>query len=422
MPTISQTESWKTYTTKISSALEITAYILCFTTMIVALFDNNLSMKLYTGITILSVLALSMRGKPTLYSLRYWILPLSILALGSVDVIWYSTFKMDDSPFRGTYHSYLNAAKIFIFGAFITFMALTTKIRLKKEFPLYILYSLSFIIAGIAYYVKSTTGIDRLNFGIGTATGAAYSIILVGIVSAISILYTKRNHPFLFLLNALAVLYALGLTQTRSALLIFPILCTLALIACYIKSPKTLFFSVIGFFTLLALIIVAFSKPIYNRYHEGVKDLTKYSTGNSDSSLGARLAMYEVGAIIFANAPLSARSADERYRKMRSLANERPYLRTALRFSKVHLHNEFIEAASLKGIAGIFSTLFFYTALLFTVYYHRSLGLFMITLAIIGTGLSDVILWSRSIPIVLMTAMVILIFIKRKKVIEDQPQ
>lgn len=422
MPTISQTESWKTYTTKISSALEITAYILCFTTMIVALFDNNLSMKLYTGITILSVLALSMRGKPTLYSLRYWILPLSILALGSVDVIWYSTFKMDDSPFRGTYHSYLNAAKIFIFGAFITFMALTTKIRLKKEFPLYILYSLSFIIAGIAYHIKSTAGIIRLDFGIGTATGAAYSIIIIGILSGVSILYTQRNHPILFLLNALAILYTLVLTQTRSALLIFPVLCALVLFARYMKSPKKLFFSIIGFFVLLAFMISIFSKPTYDRYHQGVNDLTNYSAGKSNNSLGARLAMYESGAKIFAKAPFSARSAEERYELMNSLAQKRPYLNSTLQYANIHLHNEFIEAASLKGIAGILSTLFFYAALFFTVYYHRSLGLFAITLAVIGTGLSDVILWSRSIPIVLMTAMVILIFIKRKKVIEDQPQ
>ena len=132
--------------------------------------------------------------------------------------------------------------------------------------------------------------------------------------------------------------------------------------------------------------------------------------------------MYESGAKIFAKAPFSARSAEERYELMNSLAQKRPYLNSTLQYANIHLHNEFIEAASLKGIAGILSTLFFYAALFFTVYYHRSLGLFAITLAVIVTGLSDVILWSRSIPIVLMTAMVILIFIKRKKVIEDQPQ
>lgn len=363
MPTLSLASPWRHYATKTSSALEITTYLLCTITLIVALFDNTLSMKLYNVTAILGLLALLLRGKPESYSVQYWLLPLAILIIGALDIAWYSTFKVDNSPFRATYHSYLNAAKIFLFGAFLILLALTSRIRFKKELPLYILYSLSFFIAGYAYYIKTTTGMARLDFGIGTATGAAYSIMFVGIVSGISILYARRNHPILFLLNAIAIFYALALTQTRSTLLIFPVICALSLVAGYIKSPKKLFFSVIGFFIALVVLIVLFSKPIYNRFHEGVSDLTRYSQGNSKSSLGARLAMYEIGFDIFKEAPLAARSADTRAQQMKELASEDKYLQGALEFSNIHLHNEFIEAASLKGIAGVLSTLLFYIAL-----------------------------------------------------------
>ncbi|MFZ7816446.1 hypothetical protein [Escherichia coli] len=64
-------------------------------------------------------------------------------------------------------------------------------------------------------YINSIHENDRISFGVGTATGAAYSTMLIGIVSGVAILYTKKNHPFLFLLNSCAVLYVLALTQTR---------------------------------------------------------------------------------------------------------------------------------------------------------------------------------------------------------------
>lgn len=415
MPTLSLISPWRRYATKTSSALEITTYLLCTITLIVALFDNTLSMKLYNVTAILGLLALLLRGKPESYSVQYWLLPLAIFIIGALDVAWYSAFKVDHSPFRATYHSYLNTAKIFLFGAFLTLLALTSRIRFKKELPLYILYSLSFFIAGYACYIKALTGVPRIHFGIGSATGAAYSIMFVGIVSGISILYSQRKHPVLFLLNAIAIFYALALTQTRSALLIFPVICALSLVAGYIKSPKKLFFSVIAFFIALAILVALFSQPIYNRFHEGFSDLTRYDQGNSKSSLGARLAMYEIGFDIFKEAPLAARSADTRAQRMTELARENKYLQGALEFSNVHLHNEFIEAASLKGIAGVLSTLLFYVALFFTVYYHRSLGLFALTLAIIGTGLSDVILWSRSVPIIIITAIVLMLFLKKNR-------
>lgn len=415
MPVLSHVNSWKPYTRKVSCILEVTAYLLCFVTLIVALFNNNLSMKLYNITAITGILALVLRGKPNRFSVQNWLLPLSILIIGVIDVLWYSAFKVDNSPFRATYHSYLNTGKIFIFGACLTLLVLTSKIRFKKELPLYLLYSLSFIIAGYACYLKATTGTPRLDFGIGTATGAAYSIMFVGIVSSISILYSQRNHPLLFLVNVLAVFYVLVLTQTRSTLLIFPVICALALVAGYLKSPKKMFFSVIGFLIALVVLVAVFSKPIYNRYHEGVSDLTRYSNGNSNNSLGARLAMYEIGFDIFKEAPLAARSADARGQRMNELATQHNYLKSTLKFANIHLHNEFIEAASLKGIAGVLSTLLFYAALFFTVYYHRSLGLFAMTLAIIGTGLSDVILWSRSIPIILITAIVLMLFIKKNR-------
>lgn len=415
MPALRHIDSWKPRIIKASTFLEICTYVLCFSAFIIALVDDNLSMKIYSITAVMGVIALILRGKPQSYNIQHWLLPLSLLTIGILDLIWYSMFKESHSPFRSTYHSYLNTAKIFMLGAPLALLALNTRIKTKKEFHLYILYSLSFIIAAYAHYIKAETGVARIDFGIGTATGAAYSIMFIGIVSAVSILYTKRNHPLLFILNVSAIFYALVLTQTRSSLLLFPVICALALVACYIKSPKKLFYSVISFLILMVALIAIFSKPIYNRYHQAVSDIDRYNNNNSVSSLGARLAMYEIGFDIFKEHPFNLRSADERAQRMNEIVKEKNYLKGSLVFTNVHLHNEFVEAASLKGIAGVLATLLFYCTLFFTVYHRRSLGLFALTIAFIGTGLSDVIIWSRSIPIIMVTAIILVLFIKKNR-------
>lgn len=64
--------------------------------------------------------------------------------------------------------------------------------------------------------------------------------------------------------------------------------------------------------------------------------------------------MYEIGLDIFKESPFSFRSAESRAESMNLLVAEHSRLRGALDFSNVHLHNEIIEAASLKGMMGIF--------------------------------------------------------------------
>ena len=214
---------WKGYARKTASVLEIMTFTLCAVTLLTALIDNNLGMKLFNITGILAILTLISKGKHTALSGKACILPATVLLIGLVDVIWYSSFKVDNSPFRATYHSYLNTAKIFLFGAFVILLASTSRFKVKKSALFYLFYAISFVIFAYAAYIKFVNGVDRIDFGIGTATGAAYSIMLIGILSGIAIFYVEKSHPLLFLLNAAAVFTALIFTQTRSAVLLFPV-------------------------------------------------------------------------------------------------------------------------------------------------------------------------------------------------------
>ena len=119
--------------------------------------------------------------------------------------------------------------------------------------------------------------------------------------------------------------------------------------------------------------------------------------------------------MIFKESPLSWRSADERSHEVSELIKQDKTLSPVRLFTNIHLHNEIIESASLKGIVGILSIIAFYAALMFSVYYYRSLGLFAFSLAIIGTGLSDVILWARSIPIIIVCGLTLLLLFNKQR-------
>ncbi|XTZ38269.1 O-antigen ligase family protein [Salmonella enterica] len=415
MPISMICNNWKNTHTKVAFHLEIITFIFSTITLLIAMVDNNLSMKLFNISSILALLTLIIRGKPANTDWKTMIIPASILFIGVVDIIWYELFKVENSFFRGTYHSYINTAKIFIFGAFMVYLAATSRIKFEKDIILYCFYSISFLIFGLALFQKYSAGMDRVDFGIGTSTGAAYSIMLLGLISAVSILYTQKNHPLLFIVNAVLILAALIMTQTRSTVLIFPIICCIAIATHYNKKPKKLFLSVCAFLVLLIMLGLIFSKPIAHRYEAAVKDIDLYQQDNSHSSLGARLAMYEVGITIFQNEPLKWRSAEERAKKTEAMITHNKSLSSTLPFLNIHLHNELIESASLKGLVGAISTLSFYVALLFSVYYYRSLGLFIFALAIIGLGLSDVIIWSRSIPIIIICGIMVMLLFNSKR-------
>lgn len=415
MPVSMNAQTWKGRSEKAAFIMEYGTFIFSAVTLLVAMVNNNLSMKLFNICGILALLTLIIKGRSSNLTWKSFALPASILFIGIIDLIWYKLFKVNNSPFQATYHNYINTVRVFIFGFFMVLLAATTKIKYKSSALLYLLYSVSFIILGYALFQKFSIGLDRIDYGIGTSTGAAYSIMLVGLISAVAILYTPKSHPLLFVLNTVMVFAALVMTQTRSSILIFPVICCITIVTYYLKNPKKLFLGVCGFMALLIVLGLVFSQSIAKRYDAAVNDINLYQQGKGNTSLGARFAMYEAGLMIFKDAPLSWRSADERSYEVSELIKQDKTLSPVRLFTNIHLHNEIIESASLKGIVGIFSIIVFYAALMFSVYYYRSLGLFAFSLAIIGTGLSDVILWARSIPIIIVCGLTLLLLFNKQR-------
>ena len=413
MPVSMNAQTWKGRSEKAAFIMEYGTFIISAATLVVAMINNNLSMKLFNICGILAILTLIIKGRSSNINWKIFALPASILFIGIIDLIWYKLFKVSNSPFQATYHNYINTVRVFIFGFFIVLLAATTKIKYKSSVLLYLLYSVSFIILGYALFQKFSIGMDRIDFGICTSTGAAYSIMLVGLISAVSILYTSRRHPLLFVLNTVMVFAALVMTQTRSSILIFPIICCVTIATYYLKNTKKLLLGMCGFLALMIVLGLVFSHSISSRYDAAVNDINLYQQGDGNSSLGARFAMYRSGMTLFKEAPLKWRSAEERSQEVENLIVKDKTLSSAMVYINVHLHNEIVENASLKGIIGVISVLCFYAALIFSAWYYRALGLFAFSLAIIGTGLSDVLIWARSVPIIIICGLTLLLLFNK---------
>lgn len=380
-------------------------------TLLTAVFFNNFSMKIYIIAVGLSIIGLIINIKHRRYDFVRLGLPSSMLMLGIIDIIWYKVFKTNGSLFSGTYHNYINMGKIFIFSFFPILIVTTSKNDLKLKYLPYLLYSSTFILFIVAIYLKLTTNIVRLDFGIGTATGAAYSIVIVGIISSSAILYAPINNTMLYVINCIVVYLMIIMTETRAAIIVFPLIMILILASRKNITYKEILKSIGIVAALLLITMTIFKNNISDRYKNALDDITQYQQNNSINSLGARLAMYEAGYKIFIASPIKWRSAETRSEEITKLAQENKIYLGTIPFLNIHLHNDLIESASLKGVSGIITTLLFYIFALSFAWNNKSIILASITISIALIGCSDVLLISKSLPIIIVTTLILAIYI-----------
>ncbi|BDH44010.1 hypothetical protein TUM12370_00540 [Salmonella enterica subsp. enterica serovar Choleraesuis] len=309
--------------------------------------------------------------------------------------------------------------KVFIYGFFPTLLMSTSTTTKLNKYLYAAIYLLTFIILTSALYLKFSSKIIRLDFGIGSATGAAYTILLIGFISGTAILCTNKKNLILYILNTASVFTLILFTETRSAILVFPVISIITIAYTYGATRKELLTSTGIFIILIALVLMTFKDQITHRYEVALNDIQQYKNSNSWTSLGARLAMYEVGLKSFQNSPLIWKSAESRAENIRKYARENKIYNGALPFLNIHLHNEIIESASIKGIAGILSTMIFYLSLCILAFRRKSILLAGLLIAIVSLGLSDVLLWARSIPIIIIMTIVIAIAIESHKKISS---
>lgn len=143
--------------------------------------------------------------------------------------------------------------------------------------------------------------------------------------------------------------------------MVYPLLSIGLFFIHYRHNHNILVRALLGFVILVGIAAIPLKPVIESRYQNFLIDLHSYNQNNSNTSIGARLAMQRAG-IEAGKGHHWGSHLNNVGRKFSDLPSViLPY--KALEFINVHLHNEIIDTFSLKGIAGVIVLLLLYTAM-----------------------------------------------------------
>ncbi len=242
---------------------------------------------------------------------------------------------------------------------------------------------------------------DRIVLGISraTLTAYAYSAVALSIMTLIARHCTSGLKYLGLLLIALVSLYIIFLTETRSSMVLHLLLAVLLALATLWKDKKLTPKSLSILILMVVVVVGACSRSslVKSRFDLTLNEYHLYEKGDDQTSLGSRFTMWKMGVMVFEQHPLGQSETSRNQSITQYLNSHNQPNSWALRYMKVHLHNEFIQMASLSGIFGILTLLFFFGVLMFRNGISGFLlnPISMVTLSAFLYGLTDVLLISE---------------------------
>ncbi|MDW5502765.1 O-antigen ligase family protein [Pseudomonas lundensis] len=320
----------------------------------------------------------------------------AIVLIGLVKIVW-TLVLYRHAPDYGLGATQLDAGKKLIVGGILIFYITQFSHYLATfDYRRYLLicFALAFILAtGYGLY-QVYNGIDRIAMSTNRATIAAYLYSALSIL-LIYLLIKAKNSSICYPLASAAVFIIsfliITMTGTRAAILAHPLLILLMVLFHYRKIHlKSLLIAIV----LIGLGIVAsYNKYIKPKIEQTSTEIMLYQQGDDFSSLGSRFSLWSVGLNIFTQHPYG-NTVEARHAQAAEIVINDPKNKTAMVYIDSHLHDELLEAASLQGIVGLLTVLFFYAYTLTLAIRQKNTPLLMIGCCMIVYGLSDVMLIS----------------------------
>lgn len=301
-------------------------------------------------------------------------------------------------------------AKRWIIASVIAYYILNYRSKISPQN----IRSFIFTSMSVAFIAGSTYGIiqgvisnERIILGINRATLTAYAYSAFALAFSSLIAHNfKQNYKYLAQVSVLLIsTYVIILTQTRSAMFIHPLLGLTLLVACMYKD-RLLNIKVlaISLFALVAVISLN-SKILTDRINATKQEIAAYNSGNDFTSLGSRFSMWKLGLYSFKEYPFG-QSESHRNDIITDYLNDHKENSAATVFLKVHLHNEFIQYASIFGIFGVLILFVFFISLLFKISQPKIIGpVGIATLAVLLYGATDVLLTSIELIVIFSTTL-----------------
>ncbi|EPG8312118.1 O-antigen ligase family protein [Klebsiella aerogenes] len=302
-------------------------------------------------------------------------LSLTLLMLGASQLIWSYRFPGNPAEIYMADVSYPRSGAYLMIGAVMMLLLpgvlRTTAIQYGKSLSYVLVAGFSVLTLYALHYHFFVSG-DRLRID-NSATLSAYlytiySLLTLYALACVNIRYRNYIASGVIFFS----LWIIFLTETRSALLIYPAVLLYALLTGNVMSKKKsalacLMLLVAG----LAVIELAFPS-LKDRASEAVTEISDYQSDNN-TSMGSRLSMWHTGIYEIIAHPGGV-SSQQRFQILSQLMYEKEQGNPeGLRNIVYHLHNDLIETMSLQGVIGGLFLLALYGAMLLYVYRKATL-------------------------------------------------
>ncbi|EKT61307.1 O-antigen ligase family protein [Providencia sneebia] len=383
--------------------------ILCLLSFPIFIWEPKYTEKILYLISIGSLILLAYKRK----KIKFDFFSLALILFGVITLCWAYIQQGESPKFLSTYRSYKETGKLLIAMSFVIIAVNSLNLRPKRFFwPLYLLPALSLLVMILffdhSYYIGGRLSVNMP----ATLTAYFFTFLMIAFLSL------PKLHIFVKLAVAIFMYYLVFLTGTRAAIIMFPILLLICLFFDLkkIKNKKNIMIViVVGFF------IVGFlNKDIFiKRYNAIFYDLNAYSQNNSNTSIGARFSMFQMG-MKTGNQSLLGQSIESRDESMRLQVLTDKKLESSIQYSNVHLHNDLIDLYSLKGILGALAYLILIISLIYTSYKNKSIYMFVFSIATIAYGMSDMIFYGRNMTLMWVITCIMMYIFSRKITRDEQ--
>ncbi|MCD1126406.1 O-antigen ligase family protein [Jinshanibacter sp. LJY008] len=403
---------------KISKLNDITTFIIaigCILSLLMIPLDIPVGRKIFYACGYLSVIGVLVKWLYIKQSFKKqdMLVALSFFLFGLVNILWVVIFKPAEN-YSPIYVIFMNIGKILILSAFLFLFISNSK--QKSGILISAIVIISLVMDACVYYQHFKLVYARAELGTEKATIAAYIISIISSLGLSAVLETKHKLKFymsffLFLMGFSAII----LTQTRAAILFFPLVSLLSIVINKNISKAAVIKSIGVFIIIIVASGFIFKDKLTSRYHDMTNDWSQYQKNNSDTSVGARFAMANVGLKSGIDSPLG-QSAESRAASVLQIVTADQTLFGANQYVNIHLHNEIIDNFSLKGILGIIFLLFVYFTILYkSIRSNLNIMTLSIILSTIVYGISDVLFFSKEFTTTFILCLVISILIDNSK-------
>jgi O-antigen ligase len=195
------------------------------------------------------------------------------------------------------------------------------------------------------------------------------NINAIGLYTAVSFLlfsrYGKSHRGKLFLVCSIVLgIFSILLSVSRTAW--FGTALTSAIMALLVTKNKKIIFVALVSAALVGIIIYLFIPLVHDRIHLIVQDISSFSAGKTETSLGMRFLMWKAAIMMFLSNPLVGVGTGGYVPTMMSYVASGQFPEFLLQFNQPH--NMYLFALATNGLLGLASLLYlFYRILILTL-------------------------------------------------------